>query len=111
MVTISLGILLVYSSCSRGIFQRNSVYQAPRMGAESRFEEGLRREKHPQHLFSKKERKEMEKTGSLSRQERAAPNTRISAARADSIASGLTPADTTQTRADSSRTPADSTRH
>ncbi|GAA0557419.1 hypothetical protein [Chitinophaga japonensis] len=107
-VTISLGILLVYSSCSHSVFQRNRVYQAPRMGAESRFDEGLRREKHPQHLFSKKERRDMEKMGTLSQEKRAAPNTRISAARADSIANGLAPADSTQTTADSTRLPMDS---
>lgn len=36
---------------------------APRMGAEYRFEEGLRKEKKPQYLFDKKSRKEMAKMG------------------------------------------------
>ncbi|TWV97353.1 hypothetical protein [Chitinophaga pinensis] len=36
---------------------------APRMGAEYRFEEGLKKEKNPQYLFSKKERQDLEKMG------------------------------------------------
>jgi hypothetical protein len=66
------------------------------MGAEYRFDEGLRREKHPQNLFSKKELKDMEKTGTMSQQERNAPNTRISPMQADSILTGKT-RDTTRT--------------
>jgi hypothetical protein len=57
-----LGILagiLIISSCvtDRG------YDPAPRAGAEYRFEEGLRKEKRPQHLFDKKTRKEMAKMG------------------------------------------------
>ncbi|MBW8687449.1 hypothetical protein [Chitinophaga rhizophila] len=54
------------SSCMlAGIFifgacRTNRGYDpAPRMGAEYRFEEGLRKEKNPQYLFDKKSRKEM----------------------------------------------------
>lgn len=36
---------------------------APRMGAEYRFEEGLRKEKKPQYLFDKKTRKDMAQMG------------------------------------------------
>lgn len=111
--------LLLYS-CSRvsGVFQRKQqVYQPPRMGAESRFEEGLRKEKHPQHLFSKKERKDMEKMGTLTSHERTATKTRITSMQADSILTGKTrdttrmdstqviPADTTLPRS------ADTTKH
>jgi hypothetical protein len=80
------------------------------MGAEYRFEEGLRKEKHPQNLFSKKERKEMEKMGALTKQERSAPKTRITAMQADSILTGKT-RDTTQAiRTDSTQTiPVDTT--
>lgn len=88
------------------------------MGAENRFDEGLKREKHPQQLFSKKERKDMEKMGTVSEQERSAPNTKISPMQADSILTGKT--DSARTRTDSTGAipadstapqPADSTRH
>jgi len=36
---------------------------APRMGAEYRFEDGLPKEKKPQYLFNKKERKDMAQMG------------------------------------------------
>jgi len=36
---------------------------APRAGAEYRFEDGLPKEKKPQYLFNKKERKDMAKMG------------------------------------------------
>ena len=59
-----LGILagiLIISSC---ITNRDPGYNpAPRAGAEYRFEEGLRKEKRPQHLFDKKTRKDMAKMG------------------------------------------------
>lgn len=107
-IVTALSFALLLYSCSnvRGVFQRKQqVYQAPRMGAEYRFEEGLRKEKHPQNLFSKKERKEMEKMGALTKQERSAPKTRITAMQADSILTGKTPA-----RADSTQAiPADTT--
>lgn len=108
IVTIVSIALLLYS-CARvkHVFERKErVYQAPRMGAEYRFDEGLRREKHPQNLFSKKELKDMEKMGTMTHQERNAPNTRISPMQADSILTGKT-RDTTRT--DSTGTiPADS---
>lgn len=51
--------ILILSSC-----KTNPGYDpAPRMGAEYRFEEGLRKEKRPQYLFDKKTRKEMAKMG------------------------------------------------
>lgn len=51
--------ILILSSC-----KTNPGYDpAPRMGAEYRFEEGLRKEKRPQYLFDKKTRKEMTKMG------------------------------------------------
>ena len=51
--------IFVFAAC-----RTNRGYDpAPRMGAEYRFEEGLRKEKKPQYLFSKKERQEMEKMG------------------------------------------------
>lgn len=112
IITAFCLILLLYS-CSgfRGAFQRKErIYQPPRLGAEYRFEEGLRKQKNPQNLFSKKERKEMEKMGTLTRQERDAPNTRITSTQADSILTGKT-RDTTQTaHPDSTQIlPADST--
>ncbi|MRG48312.1 hypothetical protein GFS24_24565 [Chitinophaga sp. SYP-B3965] len=97
-VQIIIGLLLLYS-CSnvRSVFQRKQqVYQPPRLGAESRFEDGLRREKKPQNLFSKKERKGMENMGMISKQERTAPSTRISPMQADSLLTGKT-RDTTRT--------------
>ena len=54
------GILFLGDGC---MASRGGDYQPPRMGAEYRFEDGLRKEKHPQYLFSKKERKEMAKMG------------------------------------------------
>ena len=51
--------ILILSSC-----KTNPGYDpAPRMGAEYRFEEGLRKEKRPQYLFDKKTRKDMAKLG------------------------------------------------
>ena len=95
IVTVLFITLLLYS-CSnvRNVFQRKErIYQPPRLGAEYRFEEGLRRQKNPQNLFSKKERKDMEKMGlgmNSRQQERSAPNVRISAMQADSILTGKT---------------------
>lgn len=108
IVTVFFFALLLYSCARvRHAFERKErVYQAPRMGAEYRFDEGLRREKHPQNLFSKKDLKDMQKMGTVSHQERNAPNTRISPMQADSILTGKT-RDTTRT--DSTNTiPADS---
>lgn len=112
IITILFITLLLYS-CSRvsGVFQRKErVYQPPRLGAEYRFEEGLRRQKKPQNLFSKKERKDMEKMGlgmNSRQQERSAPQVRITAMQADSILTGKT-RDTT--RIDSTQTvPIDTT--
>src|ERR1044072_8891776 len=98
ILTVFLFALLLFSCARvRHVFERKEhVYQAPRMGAEYRFDEGLRREKHPQNLFSKKELKDMEKTGTMSQQERNAPNTRISPMQADSIHTGKR-RDTTRT--------------
>jgi hypothetical protein len=122
IVTI-LWIILYLYGCSgfRETFQRkDQVYQPPRIGAEHRFEDGLRKEKHPQQLFSKKERKEMEKMGMTTEKERTAPNTRITAMQADSILTGkvrdttqAAPTDSTQPMpADSLQSPpADTTRH
>ncbi|SFW25018.1 hypothetical protein [Chitinophaga sancti] len=42
---------------------RSGNYEPPRLGAEYSFEDGMRREKHPQYLFSNKERKDMRKMG------------------------------------------------
>lgn len=98
-ITIVFCLVFVLYSCSgiRSAFQpKTKVYQPPRIGAEHRFEDGLRREKHPQNLFSKKERREMEKMGRVTEKARSAPNTRISSMQADSILTGKT-RDTTRT--------------
>lgn len=68
-----LGILagiLISSSCvtDRG------YNPAPRAGAEYRFEEGLRKEKRPQHLFDKKSRRDMAKMGYPTGESNVAPN-------------------------------------
>lgn len=110
IVTI-ISVVLFFYSCARvsHVFQRKErIYQPPRLGAEYRFEDGLRREKRPDDLFSKKDRKDMEKLGMLSKQERTAPKERISPMQADSILTGKT-RDTTQTaRTDSTQAiPAD----
>ncbi len=105
-------ILLLLLGCARvsHVFERKErVYQPPRIGAESRFEEGLRREKRPQELFSKKERRDMEKMGLLTPRDRSAPQERITLRQADSILTGKT-RDTAQAPADSTQAiPADST--
>jgi len=51
---------VVLSGCAS-----NHGYQSPppRMGAAYRFEDGLRKEKHPQYLFDKKTRKDLAKMG------------------------------------------------
>ncbi len=113
-VVIILSFAVLLYSCSRGIFSRSvfqkkeHVYQAPAIGAESRFDEGLRREKHPQQLFSKKERRDMEKMGVLSsgQERRDAPTERISPAKADSILYGIKPDTTRRSAADSTAAPA-----
>jgi len=57
---VMAGIVAFGGSCASS----NRGYQEPpRLGAEYRFEDGLRKEKKPQYLFSKKDRKEMEKLG------------------------------------------------
>ncbi|QEH43556.1 hypothetical protein [Chitinophaga sp. XS-30] len=104
--------LLMYSCATvRSAFHRKErPYQPPRIGAEHRFEDGLRRQKNPQNLFSRKERREMEKMGMLtSEKDRAAPNERITPMQADSMLTGKT-RDTTRTAIDSTQTiPADTT--
>jgi hypothetical protein len=59
--SVLAGFLFLGAGCasSRG----SGNYEAPRLGAEYRFEDGMKREKKPQYLFSNKERKEMEKMG------------------------------------------------
>jgi hypothetical protein len=53
------GVVVFYSGCAS-----NRGYQKPpRLGAEYRFEDGLRKEKHPQYLFDKKTRRDMAKMG------------------------------------------------
>jgi hypothetical protein len=105
-------ILLFLLGCARvsHVFERKErVYQPPRIGAESRFEEGLKREKRPQELFSKKERKDMEKMGLITPRGRYAPGERITIGQADSILTGKT-RDTAKVPTDSTQAiPADST--
>lgn len=112
IVTVLSVVLFLYS-CARvsHVFQRKErIYQPPRLGAEYRFEDGLKRERRPDDLFSKKDRREMEKMGMLSKQDRAAPKERITPMQADSILTGKT-RDTTQTaNPDSTQTvPVDTT--
>lgn len=59
--SVLAGFLFLGTGCasSRG----SGTYEAPRLGAEYRFEDGMKREKKPQYLFSNKERKEMAKMG------------------------------------------------
>lgn len=86
--------MIILCSCNGGLrstFQRKErVYQPPRLGAEYRFEDGLRKQKNPQNLWSKKERKDMEKSGRYTPKETSAPNTRISPMQADSLLTGKT---------------------
>jgi hypothetical protein len=67
LVTISAVFIITLSSCAP------RVYEAPRLGAEYRFEEGLKRQKHPQNLFSKQMRKDLEKQGQMRTAYRDAP--------------------------------------
>lgn len=59
--SVLAGFLVLGTGCasSRG----SGTYEAPRLGAEYRFEDGMKREKKPQYLFSNKERKDMKKMG------------------------------------------------
>lgn len=106
-------ILLFMFSCARvsHVFERKQrVYQPPRIGAEHRFEEGLRREKRPQELFSRKERRDMEKMGLITPRGRNAPQERITIGQADSILTGKTRDTAKAPAADSTKAiPADST--
>lgn len=113
ILAISFFLVLLYG-CSGGprLLQRKErVYQAPRLGAEARFEDGLRRQKNPQTLFSKKEQKDMQKMGTLTKKERNSPSTRISPMQADSLLTGKTADTTRAVPADSTQSiPADTTR-
>ena len=107
MAAVILLALFLYG-CSRSLFQkRDNIYRPPALGAESRFDEGLRREKHPQQLFSKKERREMEKMGAISDRgsQRDAPAERISRAKADSVLYGIKPDTTAGKPKDSTAVP------
>jgi len=102
-----IAIICLYSCSSRLFQKKEHVYSAPAIGAESRFDEGLRREKHPQQLFSKKERRDMEKMGVLSGEgRRDAPTERITPAKADSILYGIKPDTTRRSATDSTAAPA-----
>lgn len=57
IITLGAACLFTISACAP------KPYQAPAIGAETQFDKGLPKEKHTQHLYSKKERKEMEKMG------------------------------------------------
>ncbi len=61
---LSVIVIIAICGCNGGMrsaFQRKErVYEPPRLGAEYRFEDGLRRQKNPQNLWSKQERKDME---------------------------------------------------
>lgn len=99
-LSIIISFIILLCSCHgggmRSAFQRKErLYQPPRLGAEYRFEDGLRRQKNPQNLWSKKERKEMEKMGQYTPRTTSSPNTRISPMQADSLLTGKT-RDTTQ---------------
>lgn len=62
LISFSLlaGFVFLGTGCASS---RGGNYEPPRLGAEYRFEDGMRKEKHPQYLFSNKERKEMIKMG------------------------------------------------
>ncbi|RAJ79153.1 hypothetical protein CLV59_106214 [Chitinophaga dinghuensis] len=84
LYTIPLCLLLACNTSSK-------VYTAPAMGAESKFDDGLRPEKHPQYLFDKKTMKDMKRTGLSSdytRKRNTAPTAPVkkSAPAADSLA-------------------------
>jgi hypothetical protein len=56
---VMAGVVVLYSGCAS-----NRKYQEPpRLGAEYRFEDGLKKEKKPQYLFDNKTRKDMAKMG------------------------------------------------
>lgn len=69
LLNISAIIIITLSGCASS----SGVYKPPRLGAEYRFEDGLKRQKHPQNLFSKKMQKDLEKQGKISTAERDAP--------------------------------------
>jgi hypothetical protein len=56
--TCMMAGVVVFSGCAS-----NRGYEPPRLGAEYRFEDGLRKDKHPQYLFDKKTRKDLAKAG------------------------------------------------
>lgn len=69
LLNISAIIIIALGSCASS----SGVYKPPRLGAEYRFEDGLKRQKHPQNLFSKKMQKDLEKQGKISTTVRDAP--------------------------------------
>jgi len=69
LFNISAIVILTLGGCASS----SGVYKPPRLGAEYRFEDGLKRQKHPQHLFSKKMQKDLEKQGKMSTVVRDAP--------------------------------------
>lgn len=62
MLIITLGTACLFGATGCAP-KSNQAYQAPAMGAETLFDKGLPKEKHTRHLYSKKERAEMQKMG------------------------------------------------
>ncbi|RFM33732.1 hypothetical protein [Chitinophaga silvisoli] len=60
LIMMLAGFVFLGTGCASS---RSGNYEPPRLGAEYRFEDGMRREKHPQYLFSNKERKDLRKMG------------------------------------------------
>lgn len=69
LLNISAIVVITLGGCASS----SGVYKPPRLGAEYRFEDGLKRQKHPQNLFSKKMQKDLEKQGKISAVVRDAP--------------------------------------
>ncbi|NIG56053.1 hypothetical protein [Chitinophaga sp. Cy-1792] len=98
-------LLFAITACNTS----NKIYTAPAMGAESKFDDGLRPEKHPQYLFDKKTMKEMKKEGLSSdytRKRNTAPTAPIKKATSGETlpadSSHMNPSDTLKLPADSS---------
>lgn len=62
MLIITLGATCLFGAAGCAP-KAGTPYQAPAMGAETQFDKGLPKEKHTRHLYSKKERAEMQKMG------------------------------------------------
>ncbi|MFB6457890.1 hypothetical protein ACE38W_21645 [Chitinophaga sp. Hz27] len=102
--------LLIMLFATTACNNSRKIYSAPAMGAESKFDDGLRPERHPQYLFDKKTMKDMKKEGlsnDYARKRNTAPTAPIKRASTGEVlpadSSHMNPSDTLKLPVDSTR--------